>query len=557
MGDILLPYQYVNLSQLTGYSYSYEELRKLPSTSAYAGYPIYKKIKINTKTFASERVGTEEYWVPVEGEGYKVFETGDDASTVARSTPLKASLNPLLKGKSDYKAQPGTRVTYAGKQYVATTKTILWGDLAPGNAAPKDSVTSLPAIGLSTGSLISNKKVPIRITTNPYSYDAIQIWILDPNESGYSFTNSSNQTVLAQFWYHPINKQFYALSDALKVLSISLPQSTANIGASYYTYVADLLGDTYKTNPRVLTQFAVGLIPPSSPSLKASLQQGLVQYLVANKALSLEVAIDTVTKGTNNTSIIQQFVGGTSKPSAVSQTKRRKKNVSTTTGKKTTGPGGISPLFNNPSRTATSRPQMVQNYNEEILNTPISNRYVFLFPPNQINYTGIGSEWTDIERSGQTPLIDWKGYKLLQVSFQFLIAPDGNGTFEGITGESFITLDVEDEIATLRRMAVTPYPVTLLGFDALMSEQIGYPYIPGRGVEFVISELNITSLYRTTEGKINRAQCDITLREIHANASPLITFPRLRIPGIKLPPKDKLPEDGGNTLLSQTSNYAK
>jgi hypothetical protein len=87
----------------------------------------------------------------------------------------------------------------------------------------------------------------------------------------------------------------------------------------------------------------------------------------------------------------------------------------------------------------------------------------------------------------------------------------------------------------------------------MMSEQVGFPYLSGRGVDFVITEMNISSLYRTTEGKINRAQCDITLQEIHSDAVPLITFPKLKIPRIKLPPKDKPTKETEGVTLDATS----
>ena len=270
--------------------------------------------------------------------------------------------------------------------------------------------------------------------------------------------------------------------------------------------------------------------------------------MVGNKLLTPEAALAALNTVDKGGTIVKTI--GNKQGRAPEQETTRKPRTNNVTKK----PGGTEQTLLS-QNSQSSAPQMVQRYNVDGLNEPIINRHIFLFPPNQINYTGIGSEWTPIERSGSTPLVDWKGFKLLQVSFQFLIAPDKQGTFEDIQGESVISLDVEDKIAELRRMSTAPYPVTLLGFDSMMSEQVGFPYISGRGVDFVISEMNISSLYRTTDGRINRAQCDITLQELHNDAVPLITFPKLRIPGIKLPPKEKPTAEGEHSRLSDTSEF--
>ena len=547
------PSLFMGPSTLIGFAYVNKEIRKLPNTSVYGGYSIYKRFKVNIATKEETPYGTEEWWQPVAGEPYRVYNNGDESAPNPRTKPFSPTINSFLSGKIDESFQPGTRITYGGKQYIATTRKAKWDILVPPLTYGEISglVSGKPAVGLSSsGQKIPTRTSGIRITENPYSYKDITLWILSPSESGYSFTNSNGDLVIAYFWYHPNQKKFYPVRNTASLFTQGSPGSSANIGFSYITYVASLLGDTYsKNNPTTLGQLAIGLIPPNSPALNESIQRGLLKYMVDNQLLTPEAAaaaLNTINKGGN---IIPKTIGNRQgrAPNQTGQSRKPKnRNV--------TRPVGRNETLLTPAG-AISKPMMVQYYNVDGLAEPVDNHFEFMFPPNQINYTGIGSEWVPVERSGAAPLVDWKGFKLLQVSFQFLIAPDRQGTFEEVTGESLISLDVEEDIAKLRKMSVAPYPVTLLGFDSMMSEQIGFPYISGRGVDFVITELNITSLYRTIDGRINRAQCDITLQELQSDAIPLITFPKLKIPGVKLPPKAKATKENDNPLLSDTSEF--
>jgi len=543
------PSVFTGPSLFLGFAYVFKELRKLPKTSDYPGFSIYKQVKVNIATKVETDYGTDEWWKPIPGDVYRVYNDGDDIVEVPRTTPEKPTVTGPLNVQSPLSHPPGTRLTYAGKQYIATTRRARWENIIPPLTYGELSgvVSGKPAIGLSS----SGQKIPmrtggIRMTENPYSYNEIELWILSPAESGYSFTNNNGSTVIAYFWYHPTQKKFYAVHNTESIFAKGSPASDGTIGRSYITYVTALLGDAARTNATTLGQLAIGLIPPNSPALRKSIEKALITYMIDNKLLTPEAALAALNTVDKGESIITKIVGN-KQGRAGGQTTTRKQKTNNVTKK----PNGTTQASLAPK---SSVPQMVQYYNVDGLNEPVDNKYPFLFPPSQINYTGIGSEWMPVERSGSTPLVDWKGFKLLQVSFQFLIAPDKQGTFEDIQGESVISLDVEDQIAKLRKMAAAPYPVTLLGFDSMMSEQVGFPYLSGRGVDFVITEMNISSLYRTTEGKINRAQCDITLQEIHNDAVPLITFPKLKIPGVKLPPKDKPTKENEGPTLDSTSN---
>jgi hypothetical protein len=84
-------------------------------------------------------------------------------------------------------------------------------------------------------------------------------------------------------------------------------------------------------------------------------------------------------------------------------------------------------------------------------------------------------------------------------------------------------------------MAARPYPVILYGFDDLLTNTSEFVSSGGSGVQFVINDLTISSLMRTSNGAINRATCDITLQEVPIELINLISLPKL-VPGQIIPP---------------------
>lgn len=164
--------------------------------------------------------------------------------------------------------------------------------------------------------------------------------------------------------------------------------------------------------------------------------------------------------------------------------------------------------------------------------SPIVNRYRFQLAPNEISYSGLGGEWVTVERTGGFPMIDWKNFKLLQVSFSFVIAE--KSTIGGLTADG-LDLKVKDSIELLQRMAQTPYPVMFYGFDTLLTNQFRYDKSgTPRGIQFIIQDLTITATRRNANMEITRAQASITLQEIPVEKQSLIGMPRL-VPSIVKP----------------------
>lgn len=445
------------------------------------------------------------------------------------TTPSSASQFRRVEEALTLDFNYGDTKVFAGKQYRTTAKTVSWEVLKSYD--------------------------PSKMLSNPYRSPNIQLWTLLPTDEQYDYVNSLGFIIIRHFWWHPIHEKFYPVPDSLNIGQVA--RVSARSATAVVEYVVDNILGYPAPSMRVgsegfvqaLTNGALGLIPAGQIGFAESIRVAIVQYLVS-KGISPESAANLVKEAYEYRNIT---VGG-----AKGKSGGRKDN-------------GNSPQ--SPSRTVTVRnpllgnriepgfgatvslPQIVQQYRTAPNNTPITRRHIFKFPPNQIQYGNIGSEWVDIERAGNIPLVDWKQYKLLQVSFSFLLAYDDDGRFTTIQNRPEITFSIDDQIRNLREIASAPYPVYLLGFDDMMKNQVRFPFTGGRGVEFVVTDFSISSLYRTTEGSINRAQCDITLREIPIETVSLIDFPLLRFPGDKPKPDEELKEENSEPRYSETSNY--
>jgi hypothetical protein len=184
---------------------------------------------------------------------------------------------------------------------------------------------------------------------------------------------------------------------------------------------------------------------------------------------------------------------------------------------------------------SSDRPQMVQVYtNPDGTLSSVPARFEFSYRPNSVNYSNIGSEWTEIARVNNSPLLDFRSFKLMKISFEFLVGDNNN-----------IFTSCDEQLRTLRTMALRPFPVTFLGFDAMFGERLVYPsFSGGSGIEFAIVDMSIVSVQRaradagafgqTPTGEINRATVSLTLQELPKEVQSLIQLPKL--------PRDRVPK---------------
>lgn len=157
--------------------------------------------------------------------------------------------------------------------------------------------------------------------------------------------------------------------------------------------------------------------------------------------------------------------------------------------------------------------------------------YDFYFPytPQSIDYSDMSDEVAEISRAGTTPIVTFRGHRLMKVSMEFLVAIPYDG----------LILDIEESLKILRVFSTNSQrSVIFYHLDQMLTEGYNYrkgPY--GRPPAFNITEMSINARQRNANGKITQAIVRLSLVE---NRNPNIVVTKVppfkkrrprRIPG--------------------------
>lgn len=366
---------------------------------------------------------------------------------------------------------------------------------------------------------------------NPYRTNSVRKW-----KAAVDLGNSD----WTPYWYHPYLKRFYPLKndDILKTLS----------GNGFY-----LTGEKWErfTSGEVARELNL------SNFTRRQIDELMLQGY--SKAEATVVVNSNDDKATNSG---PGGTGGTGRSSAGGSNQ----DASAAAGTSTTE-DGVPPEQNiravikrtlvgagGEGGSLSGSPQMVQIYrgdDGQWKNEP--ERFIFAYRPNNVSYSNIGSEWTEIDRVNNTPFIDFRNFKLMKISFEFVVGDNNN-----------LYTSCDAELSKLRRMAMRPEPVIFLGMDNMFSEQLVYPSLTGgSGVEFAIVDMSISSVQRTRiaesgdtalslapSGEINRATVSITLQELPINNQQLVKMPKL-VPDTPVPKIPTITKDLCRRTVSQ------
>jgi len=527
-------------------------------SSLYKGYDIIQEYKIVSGSEIA--ANSKKYWKPIRIENeFREYNAGDEFVEPKFLIVPGYEVSSLPKKKlSSIRFEPNIVKYWARQIYIATSRSQ---DLFAGSK--QETLTSKSSSRTGANGIVrvtrgfTSPVTPVdsinfyQPENNPYTYKDIRIWIkidegiLNPAVfSSQSYSRPGSLTPTKEYWWNPKTNQMIGLPD-----SSSGSLSESRIVSEDNTF--GMIVSAYGLNASDIEN-NVGAIPEFVEQVKrariAELINNGTSKAEAEARVSAAFGPSNKTDKKKKSGSANSTKGGRRVNNGSSSHNPRRTTV--VRGNFNVGGGYVSPSYD-----TVSLPQMVQQYKDPRNFSPKTFRHVFRLKPNQIQYSNMGSDWTEVERAGNLPLVDWKGYKLLSVSFQFLVAPDGVGSFDDRTDTQAITESVDNELTNLRRMATSPYPVVLLGFDDILTNQLRFPYEAGRGVEFVITEFNVSSLFRTAYGEINRAQCDITLREVPIESVTLLDFPKPQSPPPKKPRKDK-DEEGkrGNAWLETSVN---
>jgi hypothetical protein len=496
-------------------------------TSASAGstkpnYPIKKKYKQTEQTiypsFPSSYIAYEdqEYWFPydsleVSEENYIPYETGDEFGwneDTRKHKPNLGKANPNLRKYSVLPA--GTRIYYANNIYVSTDYYFNWSDTEFSNSQ------------------------------NPYSSNRVNKWR--------KFEDTSDNWV--QYWYHPGKKRFYPFKDSAILLALS-------DDGEFETSKWDLfIGDTEDVNLTNLTISQINeIISTGSTPLAAAATVSSIDTNVVTVNTSTESDIGESENDIIDGYFSSEILSTAPEVTTITIAPRSRSGINPVRGGgRPRGPRGR----DNRSPGVSQKPSMIQEYKHPRTGRNKRSRFVFDYTPNNISYTNIGSLWTEIDRINNSPIVDFKNFKHMKISFEFVVSDKSSGIASLYTS-------CEDQLIQLRKMAARPEFVRFVNFDTLFNKFLTYPKVMLRGnnTSFAIVDMSISSVQRarpdnTTgySGEINRAVINMTVQEVSTSSPDLIIMPSIS-PASLNPGK---PGEGGGDpetcekRLSETAN---
>lgn len=434
-----------------------------------------------------EQVSASLYWFPYQDftpldTDYIPYVVGDEYGWVddQRVRPKYiAAPNPNSRKRSNY--DTGTRIVFGGQVYEATRYYFYWSDTNFGT------------------------------TKNPYTTDRVIKWrkVSDTSETW------------VQYWYHPLVRRFYVLEN--DEIIQDLPDTTLTTKWDGFTGDALELNLANFTAAQIRQLVSKGEAPPVAETFIDRLDQSILD-LITSETTPLDELIrqrNRQTFGAPPDLFGNQFI------------QRSAFSVRTATVTTSVGAGGqesiAAPTF--------AIAQMRQQSSTSNGGAPTADEtFDFEYRPNNVSYSNIGSNWTEIDRVNNSPVLDFKNFKLMKISFEFVVGDKTN-----------LYSSCELQLAKLRKMASLPYPVTFVGFDKLFSDQDVYaPSNVGSG-RWAIVDMSISSVFRTqpepnggtATGSIARATINMTIQEIPRDIGSLIKFPRL-----PFQPPPKTPTDG-------------
>lgn len=127
--------------------------------------------------------------------------------------------------------------------------------------------------------------------------------------------------------------------------------------------------------------------------------------------------------------------------------------------------------------------------------------FIFPFTPQQIEYSNLSPELTEISRPGKTPLIAFSRYKAKQISFKFLLAVPQDGLF----------ISIDDQIEQLQRIVNSTRTIYFTNLDRQITNSLTSSNT--NGIFWSIIDFSLSSIRRNADNKIVAGEANITLVE--------------------------------------------
>lgn len=160
--------------------------------------------------------------------------------------------------------------------------------------------------------------------------------------------------------------------------------------------------------------------------------------------------------------------------------------------------------------------------------------FTFPYPPQQIQYSNMSPELSEISRPGKVPIIAFNRYRAKQIAFKFLLAVPLDG----------LAISIDRDIEVLQEIANTGRPVYFTNLDRQISNPLNISN--ELRIFWSIIDLTFSSIRRNERNQIVAAEADITLMENNNPKIKVADLPRItyteNVPTSNKP-KDSDPQD--------------
>jgi hypothetical protein len=172
--------------------------------------------------------------------------------------------------------------------------------------------------------------------------------------------------------------------------------------------------------------------------------------------------------------------------------------------------------------------------------------------PNNISYSGLGSQWTEIDRQGNYPLVEWTKWDLMRVEMEFLLAEERTESGGAIVPDGIFN-SVQGRLNTLRRMSQRRAAVSVFNLDDLFRVQIKRAAETGKAMQFVIADLTVNASRRSLNSvskEITAATVKLTLQEIPIEAVTIVRMSPPKMTDPTLPKKTDEDSESSDVLFT-------
>ena len=337
------------------------------------------------------------------------------------------------------------------------------------------------------------------VSENPYKRALIRKWR--------RFTDTSD--TWTQYWYHPLLRKFYVLAE------IDELQELPDFDEPSQSRWDRFIGDSEDMNLENFTfaQIRELVSTGSALSTATSAVQSLEERSMAAPPAAPRAGTDVRTSEapSSGTFIMNSQAGGQN-----GQGYRLPDNLPKMIQRMTTGTSGVKTVIDS---------------------------YVFNLRPNNVSYSNIGITWTEVDRVNNFPLVDYRNYKLMKITFEFVVEAQEQGV-------SSLYESCEQRLRQVQRMANRPELLVFTNFDSLFGEGVFSETSTSTYREWAIVDMSVNSIQRTptgvntSPGAISRATVSMTIQEVRLTPDQVIFMPKLRkTPGIpNIPGTETEPE---------------